>query len=354
MIREKVTGNLYVVYFIILFCLSLFFLTPVIPVRAQQTAVSVSPSSQTVSHYSNPTITVNIRIDDVNDLYGFQFDATYNPNVLQLSSISEEAFLGSDGETTYWISPNLTTPGLINDAACSRQAALAGIDGSGNLAQIRFTINPSLTTIPTSTQVRLLDVKLSDIDSNSIQPFNLNNGTINIEICINGEIKSCGSSIGECQPGNQTCSGNQWGTCIGGVGPSPEICDGLDNDCDGGTDNIIDTANPLTRFCSINHQGICAVGNETCTVGSWGGCPSPQQEICWNGIDEDCNGADSQCEGDINGDGCIDILDLAAVAMDFGKTSGFNPNVDLNSDGEIDIFDLVIVARDFGSGSCGG
>ena len=49
-------------------------------------------------------------------------------------------------------------------------------------------------------------------------------------------------------------------------------------------------------------------------------------------------------------DGCIDIFDLSAVALDFGKTSGFaNPNSDINKDGSVNIFDLVYVGKDFGS-----
>ena len=54
---------------------------------------------------------------------------------------------------------------------------------------------------------------------------------------------SCGSNVGECNSGTQTrtCNSNyQWGSlgiCGGAyVGPSTEICDGKDNDCDGTID----------------------------------------------------------------------------------------------------------------------
>ncbi|NIP40592.1 MAG: hypothetical protein GTN39_03660 [Candidatus Aenigmarchaeota archaeon] len=339
--------------FLISLVLSLFLLTITTSVNAQGAALSISPSAQQISHHANPQITVNVNVADINDLYGFQFDMTYDQGVLQFVSASEGAFLGNDGESTYWIAPDTSTPGLIDNAASTRQAAPAGVDGSGNLAQIVFIINPSLTTVPTSTQLRLMEMKLSDINSNSLAPFDVNNGTINIEICLDGETDSCGSDVGECQAGTATCSGNQWGSCQGGVGPSAEICDGLDNDCDGNSDNIQDTTNPLTRDCSINNQGICAVGTETCTAGSWGGCPSPQQEICWDGIDQNCDGSDSLCEGDIappGGNNCIDIEDLSKVGLDFGKTSGFDPVCDINNDGEVDVFDLVVVAKDFGTG----
>jgi hypothetical protein len=341
--------------FLISFGLSVFFLTQIIPVNAQ--IVGISPSTQDVSHYANPTITVDVNIQNVIELYGYQFDSTYNDTVLNFLNITEGDFLKGDGASTYWIPPQ-TSPGLLDNAASTRQGVHNGTNGSGNLAQINFVINPNFTEVPTSTQVRLPGVKLSDVQSNPIGPFQLNNGTINIKICLSGESKICGSSVGECQTGTQDCLTNdKWGSCVGEVGPTPEVCNGLDDDCDGNSDNVFETTDPLTRACSISHQGICTEGTETCTSGNWIGCPSPQQEICWDGIDQDCDGADSNCEGDIapypTPDGCIDILDLSAVALDFGKTSDFvNPNSDINSDGEVDIFDLVIVAKDFGSGTC--
>jgi len=73
-------------------------------------------------------------------------------------------------------------------------------------------------------------------------------------------------------------------TCI----PSTEVCDGLDNDCNGVIDNI-------NRLCNVNHTGICAVGSEICTLGVWNDCPAPQTEICGNNIDENCDGSDTQC-----------------------------------------------------------
>ncbi len=58
----------------------------------------------------------------------------------------------------------------------------------------------------------------------------------------------------------------------------------------------------------------------------------------------------AQIPGDVNGDGVVDIGDVAAVAGSFGKQSGdpgFNPNADLNSDGRIDVFDLVLVVMNY-------
>ncbi|HJW97414.1 MAG TPA: hypothetical protein VJ485_04600, partial [archaeon] len=51
-------------------------------------------------------------------------------------------------------------------------------------------------------------------------------------------------------------------------------------------------------------------------------------------------------------DGCINIYDLAAIGVDFGKTSGFiNPNADIDKNSIVDIFDLVYVGKDYGAGA---
>lgn len=57
---------------------------------------------------------------------------------------------------------------------------------------------------------------------------------------------------------------------------------------------------------------------------------------------------------DVNGDGVVNILDLAIVASLYGISKGhprYNPAADLDENGEIDIRDLAIVARDFGKTS---
>jgi hypothetical protein len=55
--------------------------------------------------------------------------------------------------------------------------------------------------------------------------------------------------------------------------------------------------------------------------------------------------------GDVNGDGRVDMKDIAMVARAFGSTSSspnWNPAADINGDGTVSMKDIAIVARNFG------
>jgi hypothetical protein len=119
--------------------------------------------------------------------------------------------------------------------------------------------------------------------------------------CRNGTTLSCGSSVGACKPGTETCVNGQWGACAGGVGPKTEICNGIDDDCDGVVDNGCVCRVNDTRACydgpaGTAGVGACKAGTQGCVIANgvarWGACTGevlPVPEIC-NRIDDDCNG----------------------------------------------------------------
>ena len=49
-------------------------------------------------------------------------------------------------------------------------------------------------------------------------------------------VEPCGSTIGACQPGVRICADGIWSACAGAIEPSPETCDGTDEDCDDAID----------------------------------------------------------------------------------------------------------------------
>ena len=53
------------------------------------------------------------------------------------------------------------------------------------------------------------------------------------------------------------------------------------------------------------------------------------------------------CPGDTNGDGVVDVRDLAAVVFAYGQ-SGVSVQGDLNGDGVVDFLDLSLVIANFG------
>jgi len=113
--------------------------------------------------------------------------------------------------------------------------------------------------------------------------------------CVTGATKGCysgapgTSGVGVCADGTQTCEDSQWGPCTGDTIPSAETCDDLDNDCDGATDN----GNPGGgAVCNTGLQGICQVGTLTCQEGGLECVQNlmPSAEIC-DGLDNDCDAA---------------------------------------------------------------
>ncbi|PIN80698.1 hypothetical protein COV16_00410 [Candidatus Woesearchaeota archaeon CG10_big_fil_rev_8_21_14_0_10_34_8] len=116
--------------------------------------------------------------------------------------------------------------------------------------------------------------------------------------CLGGEIKECGYNIGSCSAGIQICNKDTglWSKCFGGNYASSalaeEICDGYDNDCDGDVDEGCSCEEGLKQECGSD-VGVCERGTQTCSNSLWGACVGGQNElpeICGDSLDNDCDG----------------------------------------------------------------
>ena len=125
------------------------------------------------------------------------------------------------------------------------------------------------------------------------------------------ESRPCNVSnqYGTCS-GLQTCATSGWSTCSARE-PAAEVCDGDDNNCNG----LVDAQDGLLVLapCELQ-QGVCQGSLHRpglCQNGLWQPCQAVDygqlfgQEVCGNSLDEDCSGF--QNDKDSDGDGFLDV-----------------------------------------------
>jgi hypothetical protein len=137
---------------------------------AAEPILSLVPSSQVVP--SGQSLTLDVAITNVTDLFSFQFDLAFDPALLSAVSIVEGPFLPTGG-STFFIPGTInnttgTITGTIIATADTLTGAIPGVSGSGIIATVSFQALARGTSPLTLSNVILLDSSLAEITFSTV------------------------------------------------------------------------------------------------------------------------------------------------------------------------------------------
>ena len=130
--------------------------------------ILVNPSAVSIANGND--VTLEVKVANVENLVGFQFDVTYDPRVLEFVGAYEGTLLNSDGQSTFCMNGTAES-GYVKNILCIRFGS-TGIAGNGVLEQLAFkgiAIGES--------DVILSNVKIVDSSTNEIPVAN-SKGTV--------------------------------------------------------------------------------------------------------------------------------------------------------------------------------
>src|SRR5262249_10957073 len=96
-----------------------------------QAALAVDPASSSVRPGESVSVTVDL--SGATDAYAFQFDVTWDPTLLELTSVASGSFLPDAN-----FSPGITSPGSVTFVYDLLTGPVAGASGGGTLPTLTF------------------------------------------------------------------------------------------------------------------------------------------------------------------------------------------------------------------------
>jgi hypothetical protein len=239
---------------------------------------------------------------------GTCFNANQDPNGATNSSNSNSTsckYCNPSASVSSW-SNRPTTYACLN-ASCN---------GNASYDPTHFCNGGGSCTNPPDVSCNDGNVCTNDTCSASGGCQQTNNTVVYNSDCYTGPSGTKG--VGLCKGGTEYCSGGgPSGTCVGQTTPVSEVCDGLDNDCDGVTDDgVLNTyyrdedsdgyGNPniTIQACSpppgyVAAAGDCVDSGSAKNPDGYTGTEVPANQIN-PGASEKCNDVDDNCSGGID------------------------------------------------------
>ncbi|MCO4768875.1 MAG: hypothetical protein KDA24_02520 [Deltaproteobacteria bacterium] len=167
-------------------------------------------------------------------------------------------------------------------------------------------------------------------------------GSLDEDFDVDGDgYTTCGADGNALSTGDNDCDDGEAATNPGAT----EVCDAVDNNCDGATDEPFDVDQDLVTTCGPDGD-VLTLGDNDCDDGASTTYPGAA-ELC-DGVDNDCNGVVPPTETDDDGDGqseCNGDCDDADSANFTGNAeicdlqdNNCNSQVDEGFDGDADGF----------------
>jgi len=126
-------------------------LTDGVPIPAGEKEATAAPSrnananvwlkiNQRKSDAFSNTLQIDLMADCMQELYAFQFELSFEPDILEVVEIEKGSLLDSDGSATYWRLPRIDAKAGTIIAACTRIAS-ESVSETGVLATVTFNVN---------------------------------------------------------------------------------------------------------------------------------------------------------------------------------------------------------------------
>ena len=279
------------------------------------TAVRIDPPQASV--YASNTVTVDIRIEDVTDLYGAEVHLSFDPARIEVvdadparpgTQIQEGTF--PDPGQGFVATNNTDNSAGTIDYAMTLLSPAPAVSGSGVVASITFHGKAEGTS-----PIAFVSVLLSDPSANEI-PATSEDGSITViaagniagKVFLQGRQDHTGATVTANPGGYQDVTGSDGSYAISNV-PA-------------GTYTVIAT---MPGYLCAERSVVNVTAGQTTTL--------PDVTLI---------------AGDANNDDTINIFDLVIVGNAFGSSPPSDARADINGDGTVNIFDLVLVGNNFG------